>query len=186
MLKNILATLIVFMFTQNLWAQKVGVAAGISQTSVDMESGFTSQPEGGLLGGALFYNNFSESMMQRIGVLYAQKDFSIKAGTTKTNVSLSYLQVPLSIGFVMNPNFAIFGGIDLNLNVGKSCSYENSSTACSVSGLKSADLGLNLGINLTFMDSFGLEAFYSKGMGKVMDNTTGASTLGIALLYLIE
>jgi hypothetical protein len=186
MFRNIFATIFVLVFSQNLFAQKVGVALGFSQMSVEADAGITPQAEGGLLGGALFYNNFSESMMQRIGVLYSQRDFSYKTGASKTNVSLSYLQVPLSIGLVMNPNFAVFGGLNLNLNVGKSCSYDNSTAPCTLSGVKSADLGLNLGINLTFMDNFGLEAFYEKSLGKVMDNTTGASTLGIALLYLIE
>jgi hypothetical protein len=186
MLHNILLALTVLVFSQNIFAQKVGIALGTSQMTVEGLSG-EPQSEGGLLGGALFYNKFSDTMMQRIGVLYTQRDFSytIWDGST-TKVSLSYLQVPLTMGFIFNPNFAFFGGVALNLNVGKSCAIENSSASCTPKGVKSADLSLNLGVNLTFIDDFGLEIFYDKAMGKIMDNTTGASTVGVSLLYLIE
>jgi hypothetical protein len=186
MLHNIFFTLLILVFSQGVFAQKVGIALGTSQTNIETDTGVEAQSEGGLLGGALFYNNFGDTMLQRIGVLYAQKNFSMTSASVKNNVNLSYLQVPLTIGFVMNPNFSFFGGVALNLNVGKSCSYGNSSSACTVKGVKSADFGLNFGINLTFMDEFGLEIFYDRTTGKIMDGTTGASTVGVNLLYLIE
>ena len=115
----ILILLVVFAFSQNIYAQKVGVALGTAQTNVEVGSGLESQAEGSLLGGALFYNSKSgDVMMQRVGILYSQKDFSLTNGSLKTNVSLSYLQVPLTLGYVVNPNFAFFGGVELNLNVG--------------------------------------------------------------------
>ena len=57
---------------------------------------------------------------------------------------------------------------------------------CTLSGVKAADFGLNLGINLTFMDNLGLEIFYDRALTKIMTDTTGASTVGVSLLYLIE
>lgn len=186
MLYNILFSLTVLIFSQNVLAQKVGIALGTSQMNVEVDNGAEAQADGGLLGGALFYNKFGDKMMQRIGVLYTQRDFSLTSGAVKTNYNFSYLQVPMTIGFVLNPNFSFFGGFDLNLNVGKSCSISDVNTTCTPKGVKSADLGLNLGINLTFMDEFGLEVFYDKTFGKIMDNTTGATTIGVTLLYLIE
>jgi hypothetical protein len=183
---KILLSLTVLVFSQSLFAQKVGIALGTSQMNVEVETGVEPQAEGGLLGGALFYNKFGDMMMQRIGVLYAQRDFSTTYNSVKTNYNLSYLQVPLTVGLILNPNFALFGGVDLNLNVGKACSIANSSASCSPKGVKSADFGLNLGVNLTFMDDFGLEIFYDRALGKIMDGTTGASTVGVTLLYLIE
>lgn len=184
-----IAFLLILLPTQSLWAQKMGFVAGFGQLSLDADAVGTTMPttssDGGYQFGTLFYSNLNTQLGGRVGVLFTERDFSVSVGNTKTAVKLSYLQVPLTLTYAFNPNLAVFGGGDLNLNVSKSCTTTGTSS-CTVSGLKSADFGLTAGLTLTFMDSFGAEIFYERPLSRMIDQTSNAAVVGINLLYIIE
>ncbi len=187
-MKKIFCLISIVFFASNLWAQKMGATLGLSQLSVEAPNGMTSASEGGYQLGTLFYGSLTESIGSRVGVLYADRSFSLSTSgpsESKTTVKMSYLQVPLSLTFNFTEQFGIFAGGQLNLNAGKSCSV-SPSAPCTVKGVNAADVALTLGAVVTFMDSFGAEIYMDKPLSKITDNATNPSIIGINLLYLIE
>jgi hypothetical protein len=174
-------------FSQFSQAQLVGWGVGFRQTSLAGKDGFTVDSNLGLQAGALYFGPLTSNLEMRAGAFISQRNFSIKptgaGSSSKTDYSLTYIDVPAALGWSPNKAMTLFAGPLLNLNVSK----QSSSGADSLdnAGIKSFGLGLTAGVTAKFASDYGLEVFVERP-GTLSDNTSNPMSVGVNFLVLIE
>jgi hypothetical protein len=163
---------------------------GLSQVQVEAESTSDVTSNGSFQLGGLFYQPFSEMALLRVGALVGQQNFSstsTAAPSVETTISLTKLNVPVTMGMMMGERFMLFGGAVLGLTASKSCSITGAST-CSVSTLKVAgsDFLLTLGTQFRLTSELAMELTFDKMGGKPFAGTTGGSAINVNFQYIIE
>jgi hypothetical protein len=167
-------------------AQRVGVTAGLSQVSVEAESGVDITSNMSFQFGGIFYQPMTEMIEARIGALLMKENFVSTVGTTETTISLTNLNVPLTAGFRMSERFLLFAGPVLSVNADKSCEVTGGTCSASSLKVKGSDILVSLGANFQLTSELGMELSYDRMGGKPFAGTTGGQMINVNFQYVIE
>jgi hypothetical protein len=183
-MKSILATaMMVLALGSVAEAQDFGLTAGFSQSTADSKiSGITT---GGVFGfrlGGVVAVPLTETLKFRSGLIYAQRHITTSSGLVKNTVSMDYLDVPVLAQYNFNETFGIFGGLIAAFNTNHQ-GVQNSLTGQNIQNPTSLIPLLQVGINGTFQDQFGVEAYYERGVGDIYDGAKNYSVFGANFIY---
>lgn len=173
-------------FSSTVLAQKAGVTLGFTQLQIENESGVDVSSNGSYQFGALFYQPMTELIEVRLGALFEQDNLEISStmgGDQKLN--LSYINVPLTVGFRFAERFLMFFGPVIHVNAAKSC---KATGGCSIGSykVKGTDMLLSLGGQVQLTDALGLEVSMDRMSAKPFEGTTGGQTINVNFQYIIE
>jgi hypothetical protein len=108
----------------------------------------------------------SDAMSLNTGALYSVKGMASDDDPMDNNISVNYLEIPLSVGFSVSDQFSLLAGPYVGIVMGSSITtggeeitdYETSDLVASF------DLGLNLGASVFFTDAFSMHTGYQMGL----------------------
>ena len=108
----------------------------------------------------------SDAMNLNTGALYSVKGYAAEDDPMDNNISVNYLEIPLSVGFSVSDQFSLLAGPYVGIVMGSSITmggegYTDYETSDLVAGF---DLGLNLGAAVSFTDAFSMNAGYQMGL----------------------
>ena len=169
-------------------AQDFGITAGLSGSNATAKvSGQSAgSTQFGFRAGGVASFPLTDSLKFRTGVMYSQRHFVLSdtAGNSAT-ASFEYIDVPVLAQYNFNDSFGIFGGIIAAINVNNSVNTSNF-----VGGGTSSATGTNgfyplvqVGVNGTFDNMYGVEAYYEMGMGSIYDGAKNYSVFGANFIY---
>jgi len=173
-------------FSGTVFAQKAGVTFGLSQIQIEGASGVDVSSNGSYQLGALFYQPMNELLEVRMGALFGQENLTAtSAGSSDTTINLTYINVPLTLGYRFAERFLMFIGPVIKVNAGKSC---KATGGCSISSLKvkGTDMLLSLGGHMQLTEVLGLELSLDRMSGKPFEGTSGGQIINVNFQYLIE
>ncbi len=170
-------------------AQEYGLTLGFNQSSADVDdpANVDGKIEGKLgfgLGGVVAFE-LMPGVRFRSGLIYNQRHFDYKIGTSKREVNLAYLDVPVLAQYNLTPIFALYGG----LVVGVKASESTKSPAGVVFDVDMKALYplATLGVNLMFEDMFGFDVYYEHGLGEFASTADtsfkDSSSFGLRFIY---
>jgi hypothetical protein len=174
-------------------AQDFALSAGFRNTSASADTAPTgttysiSAKNGFQLGGIGFFP-LNEQVFLRSGLLYTQRfvEFSSTTGTivTKTDVELSYIDIPATVMYKFSDYGGVFGGVVVGLNQSKDCKTSTTSTNCT--GTNSSITPITLGLSFKFAPNMGGEFSYESTSGSLATSVTEAKSIGINFLVFFE
>lgn len=172
-------------FSSSVFAQKAGVTLGLSQVQIEGESGVDVSSNGSYQLGALFYQPMTEMIDVRVGALLEQDNLTVTRAGVDQTLNLSYISIPLTVGFRFGERFLMFLGPVLHVNAAKSC---KASGGCSISSykVKGTDMLLSLGGHIQLTDALGLEVSLDRMSAKPFEGTTGGQSINVNFQYIIE
>lgn len=168
------------------FAQKAGVTLGFSQVQIEGDSGTDISSNGSYQLGGLFYQPMTEMSEARVGALFGQQNLIFASGGNETTMNLSYVHVPLTLGFRFNERFLLFLGPVISLNASKSCKATTGECRMSQYKVKGTDVLLSLGGHVQLTESLGLEVTMDRINSKPFEGATGGQIININFQYLIE
>lgn len=172
-------TIFLILLTLKTQAQEIHAAAGVRSDIADSETrGVDTEGKASFQGGVIAYMDLSESLRTRMGLLISQRRYDVDQGSTiLAEPRLSYLDIPVGALYNFNEFGGAFAGVNIGLNVTKSCG------AGSCTGVNSLPLAGQVGGVLNLMDRMGLELYYEQGITKIADEIENARVLVGQLTY---
>ncbi len=137
----------------------------------------------GFNAGALGYIKMADMISLRTGVFYSMKNFQMNdggtpagdnndppAGNSKANeVTLSYVDVPVTLAYSMNKMAHIYGGANVSFKVNYSEETEFTSDIVKDDNLKSFLITGTIGGQFNVMDRVGVDVYAEMGFGSLLD-----------------
>jgi hypothetical protein len=120
-------------------------------TATDLDSGIDAVTKTAFQGGILkSYDFFGPGALTfRTGALLTQRDAGVEQGTNELNYSRMDLVVPVTAHYAINPKFAVYGGLDVDLlKVSSSCDTTGSS--CDVGDMDEVGMPMIPNVGLTY------------------------------------
>ncbi len=185
-MKFLMSSMLFFIgFSSSVFAQKAGVTLGLSQVQIEGESGVDVSSNGSYQLGALFYQPMTEMIDVRVGALLEQDNLTVTTAGVDRTLNLSYINIPLTVGFRFGERFLMFLGPVLHVNAAKSC---KASGGCSISSykVKGTDMLLSLGGHVQLTDVLGLEVSLDRMSTKPFEGTSGGQSINVNFQYIIE
>lgn len=170
-------------------AQDFGLTFGLSGSKASAKNSGVSSGDtefGFRLGGVAAFP-LSDQLKFRTGVLYTQRHFDLKVDGTdvKATDKFDYIDIPFLAQFNFNENFGVFGGIVAAININDS--IDLSGGGGSLTGTAIGTKGLypliQIGVNGTFDNMYGIEAYYEMGLGDIYDGAKNYSVFGANFIY---
>jgi hypothetical protein len=190
---KLLAVLSAVLFVNQVQAQEFALSAGFRNTSASADgapAGTTysiSGKNGFQLGGIGFFP-MNEQIYLRSGLLYTQRFLELTATTgaiaTKTDVELSYIDIPATVMYKFSDYGGVFGGVIVGLNQSKDCKTSTTSTNCT--GTNSSITPITLGLSFKFAPNMGGEFSYESTSGSLANSVTEAKSIGLNFLVFFE
>jgi hypothetical protein len=189
---SLLITLLTTLLGLNAHSQEFVLSAGLRSTSATTDqaaAGTTysvSGKNGFQVGGVGFFPIAGQFNL-RTGFLYTQRFLEVTAtstATSKTDVELTYIDIPLTGMYKFNDYGGFFGGVILALNQAKECKSATATTNCA--GTASSVIPLTMGFSFKFAPHFGGELSYEMVSGKLADIVSDAKSIGVNLLIYFE
>jgi hypothetical protein len=170
-------------------AQDYGLTAGLSQSNASASgnlsnANYSNSGEFGFRAGGVASFPLMDNLKFRTGLIYAQRHFTLKHDSPDVKITFNndYLDIPVLAQYNFNEVFGLFGGIVAAVNVNKSVS-SNVTVTNADSGTKNLLPILQLGINATFDNMYGVEAYYEFGLGDISDNAKNFNVFGANFIY---
>ncbi len=191
-MRNILLiSLFALGFSSAVHAQDFGLTAGLSVSGASSKTGSTnSLPDGsstnsvfGFRAGGVMSIPLADQFLFRSGLIFSQRHVEVKLpdslGGNKATINYDYIDIPLLAQFNFNENFGVFGGLVAAANV----NHSSAATGYDVSGTKTLYPLVQIGVNATFQNQFGVEAYYEYGIGDISDVNKNFSVIGANFIY---
>ncbi len=179
------------LFGLNLSAYEFGLTLGIQTTDLEADFGSTSESADSVIGFAVGFLGFVEidgPLLFRTGGVLTQRNFEFDTNTLTTEYELLYLDVPATVLYMFNDQFAVFGGLELGLNLSDDCSRSNGTSCLDVDyGVLFA---LDFGAHVRIVPNIAIELSYQSGLTDVgeVENTntefTEYSGINVSGIYL--
>lgn len=187
MRRLILSFLAIVSLTIPAQANDFAAAVGFRTNNANaVAAGSDTENENGLQAGVIGFFDFSDVFGLRSGFLFSQRNYTLKAGTTTSEIDLGYFDIPFTATFKFADYARIFAGPVVALNLWDKCELSGGGT-CTVKDPDSISLGLQLGVSFKFAPQFGGEIYYELLPGDFIDDSLKDSkTVGANLLVTFE
>jgi hypothetical protein len=161
-------------------AQDYGLLAGLSESN-----GASAQPgvsTGGVFGfrlGAVAAFPLTDSFKFRTGLIFTERHVNVTtAAGVKGTGHFDYIDIPAMLQFNFTDSFGVFGGIIAAVNIDHS--FDGGLSDSSIEGFSPI---LQVGINGTFDNMYGIEAYYEMGLTQIDDYVKNFSVFGVNFVY---
>lgn len=168
--------------------QDFGLTAGVLDSNASAKSGTTAgslstSGDFGFRAGGVVSVPLTDQLLFRSGLIFTQRHFDIKnaAGTSAT-LDFDYIDIPILAQYNFTENFGAFGGLIASANVNHSGGGVGT-IGFDVTGTKGLYPLLQVGVNGTFQNMFGVEAYYEYGLGDICDYAKNFSVFGLNFIY---
>jgi hypothetical protein len=176
--------ILISIFTLNVNAQEFGAMAGIHNGKSDLiSSSLSSENVLGYRLGILMKTELTESVQFRSGLIYTVRNTEHEsAGVFRSELDLSYLDIPVLFEFNMSEIVSVFAGPVVAINVGDNKKDTNLTTGASTQGsiddVESLYLLAQVGVSFNF-DGIGFDVYYERGLGEyIKDGAEDFSAYG--------
>jgi hypothetical protein len=195
MIRGLVFLTLFSVFSSVAMAQDYGVSIGVHQTTAatdpSQQGGSLSGYNGsitGLLGldlGFVAAFDLVPNLKFRTGLIYDMKPFQEKiplsnGATSTVTFNFSYIDLPIDFQYNLNSMFGVFAGVVVGIKASDSVS---SSYVPVVANMKALYPLVNAGMNFTFDNLYGFDAYYEYGLGDFADNVKNYSTFGLRFVY---
>jgi hypothetical protein len=187
----IFGSLIALTMGASAYAQDFGITAGLSESNASVSgnnlNGYSNSGEFGFRLGGVASFSLTDDLKFRTGLIYSQRHFDLKSSSPDVKLvhNFDYIDIPVLAQYNFNENFGVFGGLVAAINVNNNVSASGSGLAGSydVTGTKGLYPIVQLGVNATFDNMYGAEAYYEFGLGDIYDNAKNYSVFGANFIY---
>jgi Outer membrane protein beta-barrel domain len=162
-------------------AQQWGAFGGLNMSTFDAD-GVSYDAEMGFEVGAQAIWDIGMPVKLRTGAGYVQKNSSFDVLGSTVEISLSYIEVPVTALYSFSEAAGIFGGLNLDINVGDDCEVDGGS--CTVNDVESLIYGLVVGGRFNITGPSFIEAYYEMGLAEVAPDTDHKSSLGVRYAHM--
>ncbi len=157
-----------------------GLEVGVRQQSGSVDSTTSSaKSEMGLQFGGTAAIPISGAWNFRTGMLYTQRNLTIEttAPVTKAKVSMSYLDIPVTIMYKFEDYAGVFAGVVAAMNLDHSVEGGGS-----LSGVKSMYMPIVIGATFKFAPQLGGTLYFENGSGEVAQGLKDYKAVGANLV----
>lgn len=185
----IIGSLLALTVGASAFAQDYGLTAGLSQSNASVSgnnlNGYSNSGEFGFRLGGVASFPLTDGLKFRTGLIYSQRHFDLKNSSPDIKIvhNFDYIDIPVLVQFNFNDTIGIFGGIIAAVNVNHNVSTSGVSGTYDVTGTKGLLPIIQLGVNATFDNMYGVEAYYEMGLGDIYDNAKNYSVFGANFIY---
>lgn len=168
-------------------AQDYGALVGVQQTDVQANNPAASQSgKVNYKAGALVTFDFLKDGKLRTGLIYDQRHVNLTYTAFPTLVyeyNLDYLDVPVNFEYDVFRDFWIYGGLTFAINTSTHVVSPGSSGPTPTVDPVSLMGLLDLGLTHKFCSHFGVDIYYQRGLGQVIDKYQNYSIYGADFIY---
>jgi hypothetical protein len=183
-MKALLSVVVIFLMGSSAFAYNdFGVVLGYRSNSADAVNSTDSvSSEGSWAAGVEGFFDVAPQFAIRTGFLYETRKYSFTpSGGTSGDMTLSYIDIPITAEYKFADYAGVFAGPVLGLLASKDKSGSWTSNP------SSSTLGLQLGVTFKFAPQLGGEVFYEMIPSKFApDYLENAKTVGVNLLVTFE
>jgi hypothetical protein len=130
----------------------------------------------------------NDQLYLRSGASVVQKKFGYEideAGSNQNNdISLTYLNIPLTFYWKASPQVGLFGGTALNAKLSDSCDYSGTSNSCMKNKMKTLVFPAIIGFDFSFTEKIGMELSYEYGASETAKSLKVHSAIASFLYHL--
>ena len=174
-------------FSTAAFAQDFGLMAGVLDSNATViTSGTNSLPSGtsssgvfGFRAGGVMSIPLTDQFLFRSGLIFTQRHVEVTNSGVNATLDFDYIDIPVLGQFNITENFGVFGGLIAAASVNHSGTAENQT----VTGTKALYPLIQVGINGTFQNMFGVEAYYEMGLGDISDQVKNFGVFGANFIY---
>lgn len=142
-----------------VWAQDVGVVAGLRSDNADGEGLVKITGKSNFNAGVIAKFDVSAPLQIRSGFLYTQRayDYALTGSPTSAGeFKMTYFEIPVGLLWKFSDYGGVFAGPALSLNLSKSCP----GGSCNNAEVNSSPLAIQLGGSFKVAPQFGFEVYY--------------------------
>ncbi len=134
-----------------------GIEVGMRSQSGDVDgSGWSSTSQSATQFGGVIHFPLAGKLMMRTGMLYTPRPLIAKSNGIENKISMNYLDVPVALLFNFEDHAGVFAGINLGMNLDKSCDAVN----CALSDVKSMIWPFIFGASFKFAPQLGATIYF--------------------------
>ena len=180
--------------TFGLSAQNFGVQVGMNMASLSGEGAEDLDMKMGINGGVVADFSLSDAMSLKTGALYSTKGAQMEDSGIKMSLAMSYLEVPLNIGFSVSDQISLMAGPYLGLLMSAKSKISGEFFGETIEeeedikeDMASMDFGINLGASFSINESISIGAGYQLGLADISsegDADATHSNIHISVAYM--
>lgn len=174
-----------FAFTSSALAADFGLEFGFRSQSADIDSRATNNAKTNYQLGGIGHFELSGPWKVRSGLMYTQRSMEFSTAGATTDFVVSYFDVPVQALYKFEDYGGVFFGPVLALNLEKKCTISGG-VDCTVEGVKSPLVPIQLGGTFKFMPQLGATLFYEMVTGEVVEHVDNARAVGVNLLFTFD
>jgi len=177
-----------------LSAQNFGVQVGMNMSSLSGEEMEDLDMKMGINGGVVADFSFSDVMSLKTGALYSTKGAQMEDSGIKMSLALSYIEVPLNIGYSVSDQISLMAGPYIGLLMSAKSKVSGSFLGEDIDeeedvkeDFAGMDFGINLGASFSINESISIGAGYQLGLadlGSEGDADATNSNIHISVAYM--
>lgn len=174
-------------------ASDYGVVFGFRSQSGDLDTALsttaTSKSAIGYQLGVTTSFQLSGALNFRTGLMYMERPLKISSTTGtagEADIKLTYFDVPALLSFKFEDYAAIYGGVNLSMNLSKSLSGTGSYATTTVNEVKSMLVPIVLGAAFRFAPQIGADVFFETIPGETAQYYKSYRAVGVNLLYFLD
>lgn len=116
----------------------------------------------------------------RSGLFYVEKSIEAELGASKQELKFTYFQVPATLLYKFMDYAGVYGGINLEFNLGDDCG----SGGCD--DVKSMTTPIVFGATFKFLPQMGVNVFFESGSGEVANGVKDFRAVGANLMITFD
>jgi len=172
-MKKLFTILCAATLTLSLSAQtQFGLIAGLNMAHIFGESVEHTDSRLGIRLGVSAAIPLSDAMTYKTGVLYSVKGYSLNLTEnfdgqiyeTNVNQSLNYLEIPMNLSFAVSDQLFLMAGPYIGIFMGTTAIIDGEDIDVDTEGLRSKDIGVNVGAGFEISEAISVNAGYQKGL----------------------
>lgn len=122
----------------------------------------------------------TDSLSFRSGLFYVEKAIEAEQGASKDDIKFTYFQIPATILFKFLDYAGVYGGVNLEFNLGDDCGSSN------CTDVKSMTTPIVIGAAFKFLPEMGANVFFESGSGEVANGVKDFRAVGANLMITFD
>lgn len=161
---KIVGVLFALGLSSTVFAQDVGVVAGVRTDNVDGDNGVEYKSKTNFQAGLIAKFDVAAPLQVRTGFLYVQRSYDVSlSGGPSEEFKATYFEVPVGLLYKFSDFGGAFIGPALSFNLSKDCP----GGSCSGAEVNSSPLAIQVGGSFKFAPQIGFELYYETMTGEL-------------------
>lgn len=182
---QILSGFLTLFLSSAVWAQDVGVVAGIRSDNADGTGVVNITGKSNLQAGVVAKFELSGPLQIRSGFLFVQRSYGYSLTTAPTlsdDFVMTYFEIPVGVLWKFSDYGGVFAGPALSFNLSKTCP----GGSCTGAEVNSSPLAIQLGGSFKIAPQFGFEVYYEQMTSALAKDLTNPRSVVANLMITFD